>query len=57
MGFFRESGWGFSSGAKFGHLLTQKKRDGTCPKEFFFGKKRAKVAISQGKKEIQLTIF
>ncbi len=42
---------GFFFWAKFGHLLTPKKKDGTCPKEFFWAKKRAKVAISEGKKK------
>jgi hypothetical protein len=57
MGFFRQSGWGFLFWAKFGHLLTQKQRDGTLSKGVFFGKKGAKVAISQGKKKVQLAIF
>jgi hypothetical protein len=57
MGFFRQSGWGFLFWAKFGHLLTQKQRVGTLSKGVFFGKKGAKVAISQGKKKVQLAIF
>jgi hypothetical protein len=42
---------GFFFWAKFGHLLTQKKGMGLVQRSFFFGKKRAKVAIYQGKKK------